>query len=141
MSRRPDRPAAQTPGRQAVPQAAGIRRELDTKFEDIYAPPSRKVRLEPFASLSGHPSADLGPPRGTVRACQRPVYQCAGPYAALGNKVKALGWLERARENHESPLVWIKIDPRFDSLRNEPRFKAILREMKLGSSSTSVQSP
>jgi len=57
--------------------------------------------------------------------------QIAGLYTALGNKVKALGWLERAREHHEGALVWIKIDPRFDSLRNEPRFKAILREMGL----------
>lgn len=67
--------------------------------------------------------------------------QVAALHAALGKKGVALGWLERAQESHEGALVWIKIDPRFDSLRNEPRFKAILREMKLDSSSTSAQSP
>ena len=60
--------------------------------------------------------------------------QIAGLYAALGKKAVALGWLERAQKNHEGALVWIKIDPRFDSLRNEPRFKVILREMKLDGS-------
>ncbi len=59
--------------------------------------------------------------------------QVAALHAALGKKAVALGWLERAQENHEGALVWIKIDPRFDSLRNEARFQKILREMKLAS--------
>ncbi len=60
--------------------------------------------------------------------------QIAGLHAALGDKTAALGWLERARENHEGALVWIKVDPRFDSLHGEPRFQKILREMGLAGS-------
>lgn len=60
--------------------------------------------------------------------------QVAGLYAALGDKVKALAALERAQANHEGALVWIKIDPRFDSLRGEARFQKILREMRLAGS-------
>jgi hypothetical protein len=57
--------------------------------------------------------------------------QVASIHAALGDKTAALGWLELAQSEHESGLVWIKIDPRFDSLRAEPRFVEILRKMGL----------
>jgi len=60
--------------------------------------------------------------------------QVAGIRAALGDKATALGWLERAHTNREGALVWLKIDPRFDSLRGEPRFIEILRQMGLGES-------
>jgi serine/threonine-protein kinase len=57
--------------------------------------------------------------------------QLAAIRAALGDKTAALGWLELAHTGHETPLVWLKVDPRFDSLRGEPRFQEILRRMKL----------
>lgn len=57
--------------------------------------------------------------------------QVAGIRAALGDKEAALGWLEQAHSGHESALVWLKVDPRFDSLREEPRFVEILRRMGL----------
>ena len=57
--------------------------------------------------------------------------QVAGLRAALGNKQAALGWLERAHSNREGALVWLKIDPRFDSLRSEPRFAEVLQRMGL----------
>lgn len=57
--------------------------------------------------------------------------QVAGIRAALADKEAALGWLELAHSNHETALVWIKIDPRFDSLREEPRFQEILKRMGL----------
>jgi tetratricopeptide (TPR) repeat protein len=57
--------------------------------------------------------------------------QVAGVRAALGDKTAALGWLELAQSGHEGALVWLKIDPRFESLRGEPRFQEILRRMGL----------
>ena len=55
----------------------------------------------------------------------------ASIYARLGESGSALEWLERAYDEHDSTLVWLKVHPRFDVLRSEPRFVALLRKMGL----------
>ena len=55
----------------------------------------------------------------------------AAIYAALGNKDEALAWLNRACDEHEQGVVDLKIDPRYDTLRSDPRFKDLLRRVKL----------
>ena len=56
-------------------------------------------------------------------------YNLALIYTSLGDKDNALEWLERAYEDRSTMLVWIKVDPRLDKLRSEPRFKAVMRQM------------
>jgi TolB-like protein/tetratricopeptide (TPR) repeat protein len=53
----------------------------------------------------------------------------ASIYARLGDSGSALEWLERAYDEHDSTLVWLKVHPRFDALRSEPRFVALMRKM------------
>jgi len=55
----------------------------------------------------------------------------AAIYAALGNKDEALAWLKRACDEHEQGVVDLKVDPRFDTLRSDPRFMDLLRRVKL----------
>jgi len=55
----------------------------------------------------------------------------AWTYAYLGEKEKALNYLERAYEARAFLLPWTKSDPRTDSLKSEPRYKAILQKMGL----------
>ncbi len=55
----------------------------------------------------------------------------ASIYARLGETGSALEWLERAYDEHDSTLVWLKVHPRFDGLRAEPRFVALLTKMGL----------
>jgi len=55
----------------------------------------------------------------------------AAIYAALGNQDEALAWLKRACDEHEQGVVDLKIDPRYDTLRSDPRFKDLLRRVKL----------
>ena len=55
----------------------------------------------------------------------------------LGHKDAALEWLERAQFHHEGAVIWVQADPRFDSLREEPRFKDLLRRMGLGAAQRS----
>jgi TolB-like protein len=60
-----------------------------------------------------------------------PPYGLAIAYIQLGEKQKALDWLEKAAEEHFYLMVFVRADPRFDSLRDEPRFQTLLRRMDL----------
>jgi tetratricopeptide (TPR) repeat protein len=55
----------------------------------------------------------------------------AAIYAALGNKDEALAWLTKACDEHEQGVVDLKVDPRLDTLRADPRFVDLLRRVKL----------
>jgi TolB-like protein len=56
----------------------------------------------------------------------------AGVYAVLGEKDKALDWLERAYEERSGYLLSMGMDFVFDDLRGEPRFKALLEKTGIG---------
>jgi TolB-like protein/cytochrome c-type biogenesis protein CcmH/NrfG len=53
----------------------------------------------------------------------------AAIYLGLGEKGKALDWLDVAYENQESACWLLKVDPIYDSLRNEPRFQALVQKV------------
>lgn len=85
-------------------------------------------------------------------AASRPVlsYGRAAAYAAFGEKGKALQLLERAHDER-TWLIWLGVDPIFDSLRKERGFHSLLQRMSLapeeiprasaGPSSSPAQSP
>jgi serine/threonine-protein kinase len=51
-------------------------------------------------------------------------------YAGLGDKTTAIDYLEKARDGGETPdTTWLKVDPLFDSLRDEPRFQQLVTKM------------
>ena len=50
-------------------------------------------------------------------------------YGALGDKEQAFAWLERAEKERDGILARIKIDPRFDSLRSDPRFAELVKRI------------
>ena len=58
-------------------------------------------------------------------------YVFATKYAFLGEKEKALACLEKAFADRSSLSAFVKADPVFDQLRNEPRFQEILQKMNL----------
>src|SRR5947208_356171 len=53
----------------------------------------------------------------------------AAIYLGLGEKEKALDWLDVAYENRESACWLLKVDPIYDSVRNEPRFQALVQKV------------
>ncbi len=52
-------------------------------------------------------------------------------YAALGEKERAIEWLEKGYENREESSTWLNSDPSFDPLRSERRFKELVRRIGL----------
>jgi TolB-like protein/Tfp pilus assembly protein PilF len=52
-------------------------------------------------------------------------------YAKTKQKEKTLEWLEMGLAQYDANLPYITVNPIYDFLRDEPRFKAILRKMNL----------
>jgi tetratricopeptide (TPR) repeat protein len=52
-------------------------------------------------------------------------------YIGLSGKNKAMEWLEKAKTEHDPFLIYIKVDPNFDSLRDSPRFNALVQQIGL----------
>ena len=52
-------------------------------------------------------------------------------YARLGEKDRALACLNKAYEEHDTWLVWIKVAPFYDTLRSDPRFTELVRKVGL----------
>ena len=52
-------------------------------------------------------------------------------YAQLGDKARALNALEQAYEQRSLAMTEINIEPAFDPIRGEPRFKALLQGVRL----------
>ena len=57
--------------------------------------------------------------------------ESAAVYLLLGEREKALGALEKSYAIHWGSLIDIKMNPVFDGLRSEPRFRALLERLHM----------
>jgi serine/threonine protein kinase len=55
----------------------------------------------------------------------------AGAYARVGDKEKALEWLQKSYEERDGNITLVKYDPDFKSLRGDPRFSALVKRIGL----------
>ena len=70
------------------------------------------------------------PPRLPYRA-----YALAAVYTGLGEKDQAFHWLNESLDNHDAWIIYLKVDPQWQSLRNDPRFDELLQRMGLAGKS------
>jgi len=56
-------------------------------------------------------------------------YEMATAHAILGNKEKALNWLNRGLKERSACMPDLKADPRLDSLRSDARFQDFMRRV------------
>jgi serine/threonine-protein kinase len=52
-------------------------------------------------------------------------------HLALGDRERAFEWLEQALAEHDTALVWLRVHPRLDPLRSDPRFVDIQKRVGL----------
>ena len=60
-----------------------------------------------------------------------PPYGIAVVHAGLGEKAQTLEWLERAFQDRSLRPVWLRCDPRLDSLRQDEKFIDLIRRVGL----------
>jgi len=66
---------------------------------------------------------------GDHRVANGTAYITATLHAALGEKDKAFAELNKSYENREFLMTQLKVDPRFDPLRSDPRFPELMRRV------------
>jgi len=51
-------------------------------------------------------------------------------HTALGNKDRALFWLAKGVEGRDPQMIWLRIEPQFESIHADPRFQALFQRME-----------
>jgi TolB-like protein/DNA-binding winged helix-turn-helix (wHTH) protein/Tfp pilus assembly protein PilF len=72
---------------------------------------------------------ELGAMVAQSRGAPIPDYYVAAAWAAAGDKEKAQIALNRAYQVRSNWLIYLPYDPRFDNLRSEPQFQALLHKV------------
>jgi hypothetical protein len=50
-------------------------------------------------------------------------------HLGLGDRQQTLAWLQRAYDERASSMVWLLKDPRWDRMRGDPDFEAIVERV------------
>ena len=82
-------------------------------------------------SQSRIPEADAALARLVERSAGMAAYQIAEVHAYRGDKDRALEWLERARQQRDAGLNFLRTDPFLANLHGDPRWNAFLRTIGL----------
>jgi serine/threonine-protein kinase len=60
-----------------------------------------------------------------------PPTHIATAYNGLGDTQKALDWLEKGYAERDPKMAFLKVDQKWNNLRSEPRFAALMKELNL----------
>jgi tetratricopeptide (TPR) repeat protein len=86
-----------------------------------------------YAACSDKPKARqiLEEVKGKTAEWHNLSYSIAAIHTALEDKKEAFRWLERAVNEHTHDVIELNTDPRFEPLRQDPRFPEMLARLKL----------
>jgi tetratricopeptide (TPR) repeat protein len=125
---------------------AGLARvfELQRRFEESLAELNQAIALSKrspkLIALLGHINASAGRKDETLRLLRELERMPRGVevapadfaliYLALDDKERALTWLRKAAAEAEPALLYLKVDPAYDGLRSDRRFKDLLKKIE-----------
>jgi TolB-like protein len=101
-----------------------LEREKLPQFRDLYRP----IILD---ALGRRGEADRAIAVAEKKWAHGMAYNFATVYASRNDSDRAFYWLERAYRQRDGGLSWLKIDPLLRNLRHDPRYKALLRKIKM----------
>ncbi len=129
------------------PKAAGAFKYLGLAYQQMSRMPEALEAVQKAATLEPQnlelraqlaciqadagKSADTHVSLADLRKQSVPQYRLATLYGALGDKEQAIATLTQAVANHEPGAVWLKVDPQMNLLRNDQRFKELLKQIGL----------
>jgi tetratricopeptide (TPR) repeat protein len=115
----------------------GLSYAYSGEFQDasgIFGTPQFRegVRMAELLALSGRKAEAL-------KLANRLAAQGGGPsliglskvFFALGDKDRGFEWLRKAFERREQPIVHVRVMPAFDSVRDDPRYRALVAKLNM----------
>ncbi|MCI0389602.1 MAG: protein kinase [Acidobacteria bacterium] len=111
----------------------GLYEQAITTTLRTYNPEVSKIYKEAYASggWKGYVQKRLEWRLSGLKKRYISPYALAEDYMMLGDQEAALVWLEKAIEDRDDYLTFLGVDPVMDPLREDPRFKALLRRVRL----------
>ncbi len=96
-------------------------------------PPVMATMAYAYAVSGNHSAAEKILAEMKELAAQRHVdpYLIAIIYSGLGDRDRAFEWLERACEERSKEIPLLKVEPKLDGLRSDPRFAQLLKKVGL----------
>jgi adenylate cyclase len=64
-----------------------------------------------------------------LRSANSPCFYIAMIYSQMGEIDKAFEWLEKSYQDHEVEMYWLKVEPPFEPLHEDPRWQAMLDQV------------
>ena len=123
--------------------ALGVIQEQRGDFDEAAAAIERALHLSPGSPRLQAALGRLQALFGKKKPAQRAIaelramaenryispFDFALLYLALGDIDEVFRWLHRALKDRSFEILTLKVDPRFDSVRKDARFSAVIREL------------
>jgi DNA-binding winged helix-turn-helix (wHTH) protein/Tfp pilus assembly protein PilF len=111
-------------------EAVAALRHVETSIPDWSVALAARGFVE---GIAGHVAAAEATLEEMARLSPRKYvtpYGVALVHAGLGRKDAAFSWLDRAFAERSHWLVWLRLDPRWDALRSDPRFAEMIARLR-----------
>ncbi len=110
--------------REPAAALAEMEQETDERYRDV----GLALALDALGRKS---EADRALAVAEAKYAKVVEYPIAAVYANRNDLDKAFAWLDRAYQVHDGWVPWLPWDPLLINLRDDPRYKALLRKMNL----------